>query len=78
MSTLHACRCATGSENPTLHPEESSLDVVEALEAPCRCAAPAVATPGGVDEHRHWSVVEWGLAGPTAAAGTVEANKPDA
>jgi hypothetical protein len=74
-----ACRCATGAEDPTVDPGQSSLDVHEALGVPCRCAPSAVATPGqpDVDEHRHWSVVEWGLAGPTAAV-TVEAKKPNA
>ena len=67
MSTLHACRCANGAEDPTLYPEELSLNVDEALQASCRCAPASVEAPGhpDVDEHRHWSVVEWGLAGPT-------------
>lgn len=68
MSTLHACRCATGTKHPPVRAEGSSLDVAEAVEAPCRCDSPAVAPSGrpDVDEHRHWSVVEWGLARPAA------------
>lgn len=78
MSTVHACRCGTGADPSPAHGERLSVNVDERAKAPCRCGPVITAGGPGVDEHRHWSVVEWGLAEPTVAASRPRETKPPA